>query len=169
VSGTSETARDGPEGATADGGTPEGAGTEGAPDEDARTEGAGTEHGGTEDARDEDGHERGATTVVERVVVKVAVQAAREALGEWPAARQVPHGADHRPRASATLRNGTARVRVLVELGYPSDIGAQCAAVRRQVAARVKELVGVQVPDVAVGVERLHSRQLDGERSGRVR
>jgi uncharacterized alkaline shock family protein YloU len=153
VTGTSRAA---PEGAEDDG--PEGAGT-----------GPGTEGDRPEDAPDEGDPERGATTVVERVVAKVAVQAAREALGEWPAARQVPPGTGHRPRASATLRNGTARVRVLVELGYPSDIGAQCAAVRRQVASRVAELVGVQVPDVAVGVERLHSRQLDGERSGRVR
>ncbi|WP_346777284.1 Asp23/Gls24 family envelope stress response protein [Streptomyces sp. HNM0575] len=105
----------------------------------------------------------------ERVVAKVAVQAAREALRSGSAARKVPSGPAHWPRASAKLRNGTARVRVLVELGYPSDIGAQCAAVRRQVASRVKQLAGIDVPEVAVGVERLHSEQLDGERSGRVR
>ncbi|WP_314172936.1 Asp23/Gls24 family envelope stress response protein [Streptomyces winkii] len=116
-----------------------------------------------------EGAERGATTVVERVVAKVAVQAAREALRSAPAARKVPPGPRHWPRASARVRERTARVRVLVELGYPSDIGAQCAAVRRQVVSRVKELVGMDVPDVAVGVERLHSEQLDGERSGRVR
>ncbi|QPP09520.1 Asp23/Gls24 family envelope stress response protein [Streptomyces bathyalis] len=116
-----------------------------------------------------DGAERGATTVVERVVAKVAVQAAREALRATPAALQVPPGPGHWPRASARVRDRTARVRILVELGYPSDIGAQCAAVRRQVVSRVKELVGMDVPDVAVGVERLHSQQLDGERSGRVR
>ena len=39
-----------------------------------------------------------------------------------------------RPRGSF----GEARVRVAVELGYPSDIGAQCGAVRRQVAERVR-------------------------------
>lgn len=116
-----------------------------------------------------DSAERGATTVVERVVVKIAVQAAREALRTYPAALKVPPGTGHRPRASARVRDRTARVRVLVELGYPSDIGAQCAAVRRQVASRVKELLGMEVPDVAVGVERLHSEQLDGDRSGRVR
>ncbi|WP_079132008.1 hypothetical protein [Streptomyces nanshensis] len=108
--------------------------------------------------------------MVERVVAKVAAQAAREALRTWPAAlAAVPPGPGHWPRASARVRERTARVRVLVELGYPSDIGAQCAAVRRQVASRVKELLGMDVPEVAVGVERLHSEQLDGERSGRVR
>ncbi|MFC4497246.1 Asp23/Gls24 family envelope stress response protein [Streptomyces ovatisporus] len=113
--------------------------------------------------------ERGATTIVERVVAKVAAQAAREALRTVPAAFKVPRGPLRAPRASASLRDRTARVRVVVELGYPSDIGAQCAAVRRQVASRVKELVGMDVPEVAVGVERLHSEQLDSERPGRVR
>jgi len=113
--------------------------------------------------------ERGATTIVERVVAKVAAQAAREALRTVPAAFKVPRGPLRAPRASVTVQDRTARVRVIVELGYPSDIGAQCAAVRRQVASRVKELVGMDVPDVAVGVERLHSEQLDSERPGRVR
>jgi hypothetical protein len=122
---------------------------------------------GDRDARDP--AERGETTVVERVVAKLAVQAAREALRSAPAARFVPPGSRHWPRASARVRDDKARVRVLVELGYPSDIGAQCDAVRRQVAARVRELAGMDVPHVAVGVERLHSEQLDGERSGRVR
>ncbi|HEV7628834.1 MAG TPA: Asp23/Gls24 family envelope stress response protein [Streptomyces sp.] len=113
--------------------------------------------------------ERGETTIVERVVAKVAAQAAREALRTVPVAFKVPRGPLAPPRATATIRERTARVRVIVELGYPSDIGAQCAAVRRQVASRVKELVGMDVPDVAVGVEWLHSEQLDSERSGRAR
>ncbi|MGH3314123.1 MAG: Asp23/Gls24 family envelope stress response protein, partial [Streptomyces sp.] len=96
-------------------------------------------------------------------------QAAREALRTQPATFHVPPGRRYRPRATADVRERTARVRVIVELGYPSDIGAQCAAVRRQVASRVKELVGMDVPEVAVGVERLHSEQLDGETPGRAR
>jgi hypothetical protein len=113
--------------------------------------------------------ERGATTVGERVVAKVAAQAAREALRTVPAAFKVPRGPLRPPRATATVHERTARVRVTVELGYPSDIGAQCAAVRRQVASRVKELAGMDVPDVVVGVEWLHSEQLDSERLGRAR
>ncbi|MBI0301030.1 hypothetical protein JBE04_42955 [Streptomyces sp. PRKS01-29] len=60
------------------------------------------------------------------------------------------------PYAVATVRGGVARVRVAVELGYPSDIGAHCGAVRRQVIERVSELTGMEVPEVAVTVERLH-------------
>jgi hypothetical protein len=58
-----------------------------------------------------------------------------------------------------------------VELGYPSDIGAQCAAVRRHVTLKVKELAGMDTSEVAVDVERLHSAYFDGDTSaaGRVR
>nr|WP_325116453.1 hypothetical protein [Streptomyces sp. GMR22] len=61
-----------------------------------------------------------------------------------------------RPYAVAAVRGGVARVRVAVELGYPSDIGAHCGAVRRQVIERVSEMTGMEVPEVAVTVERLH-------------
>jgi len=96
--------------------------------------------------------ERGATRIADRVVAKIASRAAREALGSGPGLL---------PYAAVAVRAGAARVRVAVELGYPSDIGAQCAAVRRHVTTRVGELTGMEVPDVAVTVERLHSPQLD--------
>jgi uncharacterized alkaline shock family protein YloU len=115
--------------------------------------------------------ERGATRIADRVVAKVAAQAAREALR---AAREgeerTAEGIDvDKPvsRTSVTVRERTARVRLGLELGYPSDIGAQCGAVRRRVIARVGELVGMDVPDVALDIERLHSAQLRGG-SGRV-
>lgn len=128
--------------------------------------------------------ERGATRIADRVVAKIAAQAAREALHEvWRrpgpslGTRGVPHGHDCAPHAAVTRRRPAdgdeqpeeARIRVAVELGYPSDIGAQCQAVRRHVAVRVKELAGMEVPDVAVEVERLHSAQLHREDLGRVR
>ncbi|UGY90661.1 Asp23/Gls24 family envelope stress response protein [Streptomyces gobiensis] len=121
--------------------------------------------------------ERGATRIADRVIAKIAAQAAHEALrrGPWkghggPQAPQAPH-------ATVIVRKppgkdgdgGQARVRVAVELGYPSDIGAQCGAVRRRVTARVGELTGMAVPDVIVDVERLHSAHLHGEGRGRVR
>ncbi|WP_063731907.1 hypothetical protein [Streptomyces sp. RTd22] len=95
---------------------------------------------------------RGATRIADRVVAKIASRAAREALGSGPGLL---------PYAAVAVRAGAARVRVAVELGYPSDMGAQCAAVRRHVTTRVGELTGMEVPEVAVTVERLHSPQLD--------
>ncbi len=120
--------------------------------------------------------ERGATRIADRVVAKIASQAAREALrGGGAADAGADTGADGgadsgadagevaladvvgaRPYAVAAVRGGVARVRVSVELGYPSDIGAHCGAVRRQVIERVGEMTGMEVPEVAVTVERLH-------------
>jgi uncharacterized alkaline shock family protein YloU len=93
--------------------------------------------------------ERGATRIADRVVAKIAAQAAREALPPLPAAAAAPH-------ATVVVHREVARVRVHLELGYPCDIGVHCAAVRRQVAERVSVLVDMAVPEVAVQVERLH-------------
>ncbi|MFD9442999.1 hypothetical protein ACFWBR_33240 [Streptomyces sp. NPDC060006] len=98
--------------------------------------------------------------MADRVVVKIAAQAAREALDTPPPDAAPPH-------ATVVVHHGLARVRVTVELGYPGDIGARCGAVRRQVAQRVEALAGMKVPEVAVQVERLHSAQTRGAVQGR--
>ncbi|MFD8458226.1 hypothetical protein [Streptomyces antimycoticus] len=136
--------------------------------------------------------ERGATRIADRVVAKIASQAAREALrvDAGAAAADAAAGAGAadvagvagvvdtadadvtdaaevgltglaaaRPHAVAVVRGDVARVRVAVELGYPSDIGAHCGAVRRHVIERVGELTGMEVPEVVVTVERLHVPQ----------
>lgn len=93
--------------------------------------------------------ERGETRIADRVVAKIAAQAAKEAVVDPP-----EDGAS--PRATVTVHRDAARVRVSLELGYPCDIGGQCGAVRSRVAQRVKSLAGMEVPEVAVQVERLH-------------
>ncbi|GGT39367.1 hypothetical protein GCM10010254_69200 [Streptomyces chromofuscus] len=93
--------------------------------------------------------ERGQTTVADRVVAKIAAQAASEAVGRLP--REAA-----RPNATVVTHHDTARVRVHLELDYPSDIGSRCGEVRRHVVERVGALVGMEVPEVAVHVERLH-------------
>ncbi|MGW0861072.1 Asp23/Gls24 family envelope stress response protein [Streptomyces sp. NPDC002611] len=132
--------------------------------------------------------ERGATTVADRVVAKIASRVAGEALGRFtesaghvPPGRRTPHVATSVRRAperntatgadeSAAGRQavlGEVRMRVTVELGYPSDIGAQCAAVRREVTERLRTWAGMEVSDFSVSVERLHSehaRHTDQER-----
>ncbi|MEU2752448.1 Asp23/Gls24 family envelope stress response protein [Streptomyces collinus] len=131
--------------------------------------------------------ERGATTVADRVVAKIASHVAREALsrftesaGHVPPGHRTPHVAASVRRAperntatgddeSAAGRQaiGEVRMRITVELGYPSDIGAQCAAVRREVTERLRTWAGMEVSDFSVLVERLHSehaRHTDQER-----
>ncbi|MFJ3310200.1 Asp23/Gls24 family envelope stress response protein [Streptomyces sp. NPDC086549] len=106
--------------------------------------------------------ERGAIRIADRVVAKIAAQAAREAVG--PRTAEVAA-----PQATVTVHHETARVRVHLELDYPTDIGARCAAVRRHVAERVGALVGMEVPEVAVHVERLHLTHPQGTEQGRTR
>lgn len=106
--------------------------------------------------------ERGETRIADRVVAKIAAQAAKEAVDEPPR-----DGAS--PRATVTVHRDAARVRVSLELGYPCDIGRQCGAVRRRVAQRVKALAGMEVPEVAVQVERLHPAGEGAAAQGRIR
>lgn len=132
--------------------------------------------------------ERGATTVTDRVVAKIAARVAREALsrftesaGHVPPGRRTPHvstsvrrapertsaGQDAESAAGRQAVLGEARLRITVELGYPSDVGAQCAEVRREVTERIRTWAGMEVSDLAVSVEQLHSahtRHTDRER-----
>ncbi|MCM8551419.1 hypothetical protein [Streptomyces sp. STCH 565 A] len=106
--------------------------------------------------------ERGATRIADRVVAKVAARAALEAVGPL-------HPVAARPYATVVVHHDTARVSVHLELGHPCDIGARCAQVRHQVVQRVRTLVGMSVPEVAVRVERLHLAAEYGAPHGRTR
>ncbi|HET9379460.1 MAG TPA: Asp23/Gls24 family envelope stress response protein [Streptomyces sp.] len=114
--------------------------------------------------------ERGATRIADRVVAKVASRAAREALGAPPPDGSPPYATvSVRSRAGDGPAGRAARVRVHVELAYPCDIGARCGAVRREVTERVGTLVGMEVSEVAVHVERLHLSPAPGADQGRTR
>ncbi|GAA3793526.1 hypothetical protein GCM10022403_029400 [Streptomyces coacervatus] len=106
--------------------------------------------------------ERGATRIADRVVSKIAAQAAREMLSDQS-------GDPAPPRATVVVHHRAAHVRVHIELDYPCEIGARCAEVRRHVASRVGALVGMEVPEVAVHVERLHLTPAHGLAQGRTR
>ncbi|WP_327363114.1 MULTISPECIES: Asp23/Gls24 family envelope stress response protein [unclassified Streptomyces] len=113
--------------------------------------------------------ERGATRIADRVVAKIAAQAAREALAAQPDGppRAVgPAGApgsagaatgQAAPHATVTVHHDIARVRVSLELDYPCDLAARCAAVRSRVVRRVEEYAGMSVPEVDIDIEHLHS------------
>ncbi|MDJ0381285.1 hypothetical protein [Streptomyces sp. G-G2] len=110
--------------------------------------------------------DRGATQIADRVVAKIAAQAAREALAGLPAA---PPAEAAPPHATVTVHHDVARVRISLELGYPADLAAQCAAVRHQVAHRVEDCAGMAVPEVDIDVERLHPVRSGPARRERLR
>ncbi|MFD9334755.1 hypothetical protein ACFWBF_10165 [Streptomyces sp. NPDC060028] len=109
--------------------------------------------------------DRGTTRIADRVVAKIAAQAAREALAAQRGARST--GAPP-PHAVVTVHHDIARVRVSLELDYPSDLAAQCAAVRSLVADRVEAYAAMAVPEVDIDVEHLHAPPT-GPATGRVR
>jgi uncharacterized alkaline shock family protein YloU len=115
--------------------------------------------------------ERGATRIADRVVAKIAAQAAREALGPLPPDAARPHAnvAVRQARTPGHEGQDAAHIHVHLELDYPTDIGARCRAVRRHVTERVDALVGMYVPEVAVQVERLHLAPGHGAAQGRTR
>ncbi|MET7734499.1 Asp23/Gls24 family envelope stress response protein [Streptomyces sp. NPDC005402] len=118
--------------------------------------------------------DRGATRIADRVVAKVAGQAAREALGKLPAEAEPPYATvvvlpHSRVRSNGGTPTAVVRVRVHLELDYPCDIGTRCREVRQQVGERVVALVGMEVSEVSVQVERLHPAQAHGAAKGRTR
>ncbi|MCL2733524.1 MAG: Asp23/Gls24 family envelope stress response protein [Actinomycetia bacterium] len=113
--------------------------------------------------------DRGSLRIADRVIAKIAAHAAGEVLSGAPGAELVPKEAE--PHASVSVRKGprnAARLRLTLELGYPADIGSVCGMVRRHVTSRVEALTGMEVPEVAVEVERLHSAAARSKQEGRV-
>lgn len=135
-----------------------------------------------------------ADRVVAKTAARVAREALSrftESTGHVPPGRRTPHvttsvrraperetqrrdtqgrdteGRDTEPAAGRQAVLGEAQVHITVELGYPSDIGAQCAAVRREVTERLRTWAGMEVSDLVVSVERLHS--VHARRSGQER
>ncbi|MFR0356551.1 hypothetical protein [Streptomyces sediminimaris] len=118
--------------------------------------------------------ERGALRIADRVVAKIAAEAAREVLSDRPPDAAPPYATvvvrpHSAPGPGGAAPVAAAHVRVHVELGYPCDIGARCARVRRHVASRVRALVDMEVPEVAVHVDRLHLTPAHGAAQGRTR
>ncbi|MEU6084350.1 hypothetical protein [Streptomyces sp. NPDC047108] len=94
--------------------------------------------------------------IPEKVVARIAVRAAREALLRQPAPPLVRSVlAD--PRSSAVVHRGAARLGLTVELPYPIDIADASRRVQEHVAQRVAQLTDLRVTDVNLVIGRLVS------------
>nr|WP_202529100.1 Asp23/Gls24 family envelope stress response protein [Streptomyces sp. SID486] len=110
--------------------------------------------------------ERGATVIPDRVVARIAAQAARTAQARRAA---VPpgRGGPAKPGASAAVRAGSVRLHLTMELPYPADLPRVCERIQHDVAERVAQLTGLRVGEVLLTVRRLVT-DADASR-GRVR
>lgn len=91
---------------------------------------------------------RGATEVADRVVGRIAAQAARELLGDGS-----QDGAAARARAG--VRRGRARITLALDLPYPADLARVTGDVQRHVAERAAQLTGLPIAEVSVRIEEL--------------
>lgn len=97
--------------------------------------------------------ERGSLRIADRVLARIAAQAANEALAEHTAE---PDRLDY-PRVSAARgrRRSGLRLRLGLDLPYPVDIAAATGSVHRRVVHRLAQLAEVEEPTLALVVERL--------------
>ncbi|MFE9168303.1 Asp23/Gls24 family envelope stress response protein [Streptomyces kebangsaanensis] len=98
--------------------------------------------------------ERGATVIPDRVVARIAAQAARTAQSRR-AAIPPDRSGPAAPSASATVRTGSVRLHLTMDLPYPTDIPHVCERIQCDVAERVAQLTGLQVGEVTLTVRRL--------------
>ncbi|MDN3261813.1 Asp23/Gls24 family envelope stress response protein [Streptomyces sp. CSDS2] len=98
--------------------------------------------------------DRGATVIPDRVVARIATQAARTAQSRR-AAVPPERGGPTAPSATAAVRTGSVRLHLALDLPYPTDIPQVCARIRRDVADRVAQLTGLRVGEVTLTVRRL--------------
>jgi len=112
-------------------------------------------------AAEEPTGERGALTIEDVVVEKVAVAAAGEIDGVGGAARRVlgvstgSNDGDGRPRASARVSGETATLEVRLTVAYPASVRDTTEAVRAHVRDRVEALTDLTVTRVDISVAAL--------------
>lgn len=110
--------------------------------------------------------ERGATVIPDRVVARIAAQAARTAQSRR-AAVPPDRGGPTAPGASAAVRTGSVRLHLTMDLPYPTDIPRVCERIQQDVAETVAQLTGLRVGEVVLTVRRLVTAT--GTSRGRVR
>ncbi|MEU6122130.1 DUF6286 domain-containing protein [Streptomyces sp. NPDC047123] len=93
--------------------------------------------------------DRGATSIADRAVRRIAERAATEALAP---------GEVRTARAAAAVRGRRARVAVTVALPYPAPLDDAGERVRSHVAGRTAQLTGLAVPSARVRVKELRLR-----------
>ncbi|GGN34669.1 hypothetical protein GCM10012285_06990 [Streptomyces kronopolitis] len=99
---------------------------------------------------------RGATLIPETVVARIAVRAAHEALIRH-AGRSTSRLGLGPAHSTAAVHDGSARLKVSLDLPYPVDIARACGEIRRYVDNRVSYLTGLRLDGLTLFVQRLVS------------
>jgi uncharacterized alkaline shock family protein YloU len=97
----------------------------------------------------------GATTIADRVITKIASQAASEIDHVAGPRRRLQFGSGTRPSATAVLDGRWARVTVEVAVDYPVSLRAVTESVRAHVAGQILALAAVEARQVDVHINQL--------------
>jgi uncharacterized alkaline shock family protein YloU len=114
--------------------------------------------------------ERGALTIADRVLEKIASVAASEVAHVAGPRHLIVRrsrratgpgtpGGGRRPRASVHVGGREVRVRLALSVDYPEPVDQVCKQVRSRVAARLWELAGARLTRVDVDVATLTSKR----------
>jgi uncharacterized alkaline shock family protein YloU len=90
--------------------------------------------------------DRGRLVVAEKVVAKIATQAAREVS---------PDGGGAAPRVRVTLADNVASLTVELGVAFPRPIRATVIELQQHLTRRLQELAGVRVARIDVRIVRL--------------
>ncbi|HEX4223407.1 MAG TPA: Asp23/Gls24 family envelope stress response protein [Pseudonocardiaceae bacterium] len=108
--------------------------------------------------------DRGATTIAQRTVERLAMHAIGELPDVGGAARRMfgvaiaGEDLDNAAQVSATILGDRASLDVRISVVYPASVGATTEAVRAHLMRRVEEFTGITVRRVNITVTALHSR-----------
>ena len=114
---------------------------------------------------------RGTTTIADRVVAKIAAQAASEIDHVGGRRRRLlgiplPVGDQQRPHVDAQVNGKTARLQMSLGIEYPAPLRAITRQVRAATIARIHELARIEVNTLDITVVAL-AREDDDPRSVR--
>ncbi|MGW7030464.1 Asp23/Gls24 family envelope stress response protein [Streptomyces xanthophaeus] len=90
--------------------------------------------------------------IPDKVVARIAARAAKEALATQTSGT---HAKLARPRASATVGSGTARLGLTLDLPYPADLAGVSRHLQDYVSERVSHMTGMRVTEVTLAIEHL--------------
>jgi uncharacterized alkaline shock family protein YloU len=117
--------------------------------------------------------DRGATTIAQRTVERLAAHAIGELPDVGGAARRMfgvalaGEDLDNAAQVSAKILGARATLEVRISVVYPASVGATTEAVRAHLTRRVEEFTGITVRRVDITVTALHGQLSTGV--GRVR
>jgi uncharacterized alkaline shock family protein YloU len=112
---------------------------------------------------DGDPGERGRTTIADRVIERIAVQAVSEVGAAGGSVRRMlgvavgGSGLDRDAQVTAVIAGGAAALTVQLSVAYPASVAQTAREARRQLVQRIQDLTGHTVSRVDITITAVHA------------